>query len=151
MPVQIVALVGSLRVGSHNRQLAEAAARLAPAGTELHIQEGLEKVPFYNEDSDLEGRVPQQAAALRASVARADAVLLLTPEYNGTMPAVLKNAIDWLSHPRGAGALTGMPVAVIGTSAASTEGRGHTRTFARPPPPRAPLWWRTSRCPSPSL
>jgi NAD(P)H-dependent FMN reductase len=73
-------------------------------------------VPFYNEDTDLEGRVPEQAAARRASVARADAVLLLTPEYNGTMPAVLKNAIDWLSRPFGAGALNGKPVAVIGAS-----------------------------------
>src|SRR5271167_1961648 len=68
MAVQIVALVGSLRAGSHNRQLAEAAAKLVPEGVELHIHEDLENVPFYNEDIDLEGRVPQQAAALRASV-----------------------------------------------------------------------------------
>jgi len=116
MAVQIVALVGSLRAGSHNRQLAEAAAKLVPEGAELYIHEDLENVPFYNEDIDLEGRVPQQAAALRASVESADAVLLLTPEYNGAMPAVLKNAIDWLSRPRGASALDGKPVAVIGAS-----------------------------------
>ncbi|HEX3826021.1 MAG TPA: NAD(P)H-dependent oxidoreductase [Sporichthyaceae bacterium] len=122
MTVQIVALVGSLRAGSQNRRLAEAAVKLAPEGIELHIQEDLEKVPFYNEDTDVEGLVPAHAAALRAAVARADAVLLVTPEYNGTMPAVLKNAIDWLSRPFGAGALNGKPVAVIGASAGQYGG-----------------------------
>ena len=73
-------------------------------------------MPFYNEDLDSEGSIPQHAAALRESAARADALLLFVPEYNGTMSAVLKNAIDWLSRPYGAGALSGKPVAVIGAS-----------------------------------
>ncbi|MFD0318745.1 NAD(P)H-dependent oxidoreductase [Streptomyces flavalbus] len=116
MSVQILALVGSLRSGSHNRQLAEAAVKLAPEGAEVRLYEGLADVPFYNEDIDVEGSVPAAAARLREAAGAADAVLLFTPEYNGTIPAVLKNAIDWLSRPYGAGALTAKPVAVVGTA-----------------------------------
>ncbi|MEY9872443.1 NAD(P)H-dependent FMN reductase [Streptacidiphilus sp. MAP12-33] len=116
MSVRIVALVGSLRAGSHNRQLAEAAVKLAPEGTEVSILEGLADVPFYNEDIDVEGSVPAAAVALREAVAGADALLVFSPEYNGTMPAVLKNAIDWLSRPFGAGALSAKPVSVLGTA-----------------------------------
>jgi NAD(P)H-dependent FMN reductase len=116
MSVRIVALVGSLRAGSHNRQLAEAAVKLAPEGAEVAILDGLADIPFYNEDIDVEGSVPAAATALREAVAAADAVILFSPEYNGTIPAVLKNAIDWLSRPYGAGALTGKPVAVVGTA-----------------------------------
>ncbi|MFI9650346.1 NAD(P)H-dependent oxidoreductase [Streptomyces sp. NPDC052040] len=116
MSVRILALVGSLRAGSHNRQLAEAAAKHAPEGVEVVLHEGLGQVPFYNEDIDVEGSTPEAAAALRTAAAQADALLLFSPEYNGTMPAVLKNAIDWLSRPYGSGALTGKPVAVVGTA-----------------------------------
>ncbi|MFF2011662.1 NADPH-dependent FMN reductase [Streptomyces sp. NPDC058195] len=116
MSVRILALVGSLRAGSHNRQLAEAAAKHAPSGAEISIFEGLADVPFYNEDIDVEGSVPAAAARLREVAAGVDAFLLFSPEYNGTMPAVLKNAIDWLSRPFGAGALSGKPVAVVGTA-----------------------------------
>ncbi|MEV6027591.1 NADPH-dependent FMN reductase [Streptomyces sp. NPDC052036] len=116
MSVRILALVGSLRAGSHNRQLAEAAAKHAPEGVEVVLHEGLGQVPFYNEDIDVEGSVPEAAAALRTAASQADALLLFSPEYNGTIPAVLKNAIDWLSRPYGAGALTGKPVAVVGTA-----------------------------------
>lgn len=116
MSVRILALVGSLRAGSHNRQLAEAAAKHAPTGTDIELFEGLAEVPFYNEDIDVEGGVPAAAARLREAAGRADAFLLFSPEYNGTMPAVLKNAIDWLSRPYGAGALTGKPAAVVGTA-----------------------------------
>ncbi|MEU6664198.1 NAD(P)H-dependent oxidoreductase [Streptomyces sp. NPDC046821] len=116
MSVRILALVGSLRAGSHNRQLAEAAAKHAPAGVDIEIFEGLADVPFYNEDIDVEGSVPAAAAALRAAAAQTDAFLLFSPEYNGTMPAVLKNAIDWLSRPFGAGAISAKPVAVVGTA-----------------------------------
>ncbi|MFF5160848.1 NADPH-dependent FMN reductase [Streptomyces sp. NPDC000348] len=116
MSVRILALVGSLRAGSHNRQLAEATVKLAPAGAEVALYEGLAEIPFYNEDIDVEGDVPAAAAKLREAAAGADALLLFTPEYNGTMPAVLKNAIDWLSRPYGAGAISGKPVVVIGTA-----------------------------------
>jgi NAD(P)H-dependent FMN reductase len=116
MSVRILALVGSLRAGSHNRQLAEAAAKHAPAGVEVVPYEGLADVPYYNEDIDVEGNVPAAAAALRAATAQADALLLFSPEYNGTMPAALKNAIDWLSRPYGVGAIKDKPVAVVGTA-----------------------------------
>ncbi|WNM33203.1 NAD(P)H-dependent oxidoreductase [Streptomyces sp. Li-HN-5-11] len=116
MSVRILALVGSLRAGSHNRQLAEAAVKLAPEGAEVEVFDGLAEVPFYNEDIDVEGSVPAPAARLREAAKAADAFLLFSPEYNGTIPAVLKNAIDWLSRPYGAGAFGGKPVAVVGTA-----------------------------------
>jgi NAD(P)H-dependent FMN reductase len=116
MSVRILALVGSLRAGSHNRQLAEAAAKHAPEGAEIELFEGLADVPFYNEDTDVEGSVPAAAARLREAAAGVDAFLLFSPEYNGTIPAVLKNAIDWLSRPYGGGALSAKPVAVVGTA-----------------------------------
>lgn len=116
MSVRFLALVGSLRTGSHNRQLAEAAAKHAPDGAQVEIFEGLAELPFYNEDIDVEGSVPAPAVRLREAAAAADGILLFTPEYNGTMPAVLKNAIDWLSRPYGTGALNGKPVAALGTA-----------------------------------
>ncbi|MFJ8533863.1 NAD(P)H-dependent oxidoreductase [Streptomyces sp. NPDC093591] len=116
MSVRILALVGSLRAGSHNRQLAEAAVKLAPEGAEVVLFEGLADIPFYNEDIDVEGSVPAAAAKLREAAQAADGFLLFSPEYNGTIPAVLKNAIDWLSRPYGAGAFGGKPVAVVGTA-----------------------------------
>jgi len=79
-------------------------------------------VPFYNQDLD-SGEVPQAAAALRERVAGADRVLAVTPEYNGTMPAVLNNAIDWLSRPYGASALTRKPFAVVGATPTQFGGK----------------------------
>lgn len=116
MSVRILVLVGSLRAGSHNRQIAETAVKIASSGVEVELFDGLGEVPFYNEDIDVEGRVPAPAVRLREEVTRADALLLCTPEYNGTMPAVLKNAIDWVSRPYGAGVIVGKPVAVVGTA-----------------------------------
>src|SRR5690349_5618442 len=95
MSVRILALVGSLRAGSHNRQLAEAAVKFAPEGADVEIFEGLAEIPFYNEDIDVEGSVPAAAARIREAAGAADGFLLFVPEYNGTIPAVLKNAIDW--------------------------------------------------------
>ncbi|MCG2621952.1 NAD(P)H-dependent oxidoreductase [Arthrobacter sp. I2-34] len=116
MSIQILALVGSLRSASVNRKLAEAAAALAPEGTEVTIYEGLAEVPFYNEDLDAEGSVPAAAQALRDAAKAAGALLLVTPEYNGSTPAVLSNAVDWLSRPYGAGAVKDLPAAVISAS-----------------------------------
>lgn len=116
MSIRILALVGSLRADSYNRQLAEAAVKYAPEGADVQVFDGLAEVPFYNEDLDGPGAVPASAQALRDAVARADALLLITPEYNGTIPAALKNAIDWTSRPYGAGAITGKPTGVIGTA-----------------------------------
>ncbi|MGP9034045.1 NAD(P)H-dependent oxidoreductase [Glutamicibacter mysorens] len=116
MTTKVLTLVGSLRNGSTNQQLAEATSHNAPEGMEVSVFSGLENIPFYNEDNDVEGGVPAAAQALRDAAGEADALMLVTPEYNGTMPAVLKNAIDWLSRPFGAGALKDMPTVVLGTA-----------------------------------
>ena len=111
----VLVLVGSLRADSLNRKIAEALRDQAPAGVTVEIAENLEQLPFYNEDLDA-GDVPSAAAALRDQVSRADRVLAVTPEYNGTMPAVLNNAIDWLSRPYGVGAIKGKPFGVVGAT-----------------------------------
>jgi NAD(P)H-dependent FMN reductase len=111
----VLALVGSLRAASINRQLAELAADNAPTGVTVHVYDGLGDLPFYNEDLDNEN-APASVVAARAAAAEADAVLVVTPEYNASIPGVLKNAIDWLSRPYGAGALVGKPLAVVGAS-----------------------------------
>lgn len=112
----VLTLVGSLRADSHNKKLAEAIALNAPENVDVRIHDSLGNIPFYNEDIDVEGQVPAEAAALREAAANADTLLLVTPEHNGTVPASLKNAIDWLSRPFGAGALAGKPTAVVGTA-----------------------------------
>ena len=112
----IAVLVGSLRSDSLNRKLAELLAGQAPAGVSVDIVDGLAEVPFYNEDIDNPTDAPAAATALRERVGRADRVLAVTPEYNGTMPAVLNNAIDWLSRPYGAGAMFGKPFGVVGAT-----------------------------------
>ncbi|CAB4914666.1 unannotated protein [freshwater metagenome] len=114
--VRILALVGSLRSGSHNRQLAEAAVALAPEGVEIEIFEGLADIPFYNEDIDNPTDVPASAVRFREAAGAVDAFLLFSPEYNGTTPGVLKNAIDWASRPMGSGVFVGKPLAVVGTA-----------------------------------
>jgi len=111
----VVILVGSLRAASINRQLAEAAAHAAPDYVDVITYDGLDDIPFYNEDIDTDNP-PAAVGALRAAVADADAVLIVTPEYNGTIPAVLKNAIDWLSRPYGNSAIKDKPLAVVGTA-----------------------------------
>ncbi|MGZ8745071.1 MAG: NADPH-dependent FMN reductase [Nocardioides sp.] len=112
---RVIVLVGSLRADSLNRRLAETLRDQAPAGVVVEIAENLGELPFYNEDLDGDA-VPAGVAELRARVSGADRVLAVTPEYNGTMPAVLNNAIDWLSRPYGAGALTGKPFGVVGAT-----------------------------------
>jgi NAD(P)H-dependent FMN reductase len=117
---KVLTLVGSLRAASINRQIAELATEVAPAGVAVTIFESLGDLPFYNEEIDdvMNAEAPALAsvAALRAAAADADAALVVTPEYNGSYPAVVKNAIDWLSRPFGDSALKGKPLAVIGGS-----------------------------------
>jgi len=112
----VAVLVGSLRADSVNRRVAERLRDTSPAGVRLEIVEGLDLLPFYNEDVDVPGRTPEAAVRLREQVGAADRVLAVTPEYNGTMPAVLNNALDWLSRPYGAGALVGTPFGVVGVT-----------------------------------
>lgn len=113
--INVLVLIGSLRAASVNRQLAELAVEQAPDGVVLRIFDRLGELPFYNEDIDGDD-VAEPVAALRAAAAEADAALVVTPEYNGSIPGVLKNAIDWLSRPFGNGALKGKPLAVVGAA-----------------------------------
>ncbi|HEX2213928.1 MAG TPA: NAD(P)H-dependent oxidoreductase [Mycobacterium sp.] len=113
--IKVLVLVGSLRAASINRQLAELAVEAAPEGVELQLFDRLGELPFYNEDIDTED-VVEPVVALREAAAEADAALVVTPEYNGSIPGVLKNAIDWLSRPFGNGALKGKPMAVVGAA-----------------------------------
>src|SRR3954468_18344846 len=114
--MRILGISGSLRAGSHNRKLLQAAAGLAPAGVELEIWEGLKDVPPYDEDDDVEP-APAAVARLRAAVAGADGVLFATPEYNSSVPGTLKNALDWASRPLATNVFRNKPVAAIGSSA----------------------------------
>ena len=113
--IKVLVLLGSLRAASINRQLAELAIESAPDGASLQLFDQLGELPFYNEDIDNDD-VAEPVKALREAAAAADAALVVTPEYNGSIPAVLKNAIDWLSRPFGNGALKGKPVAVVGAA-----------------------------------
>jgi NAD(P)H-dependent FMN reductase len=115
MSTTVTVLVGSLRADSANRKLAERLSSLAPEGVELRIAENLDQIPFYNEDLD-GADAPAAAVALRQQVADSDSVLIVTPEYNATIPAVINNAIDWLSRPYGAGAIVGKPLGAIGVT-----------------------------------
>src|SRR3954447_8074977 len=127
----IAVLVGSLRTDSVNRKLAELLAEQAPEGVTVDIVDGLGQIPFYNEDIDNPSDVPASAAALRERVGSADRVLAVTPAYNGTMPAVLNNAIDWLSRPYGAGAIVGKPFGVVGTTPTPYGGKWSHADAAR--------------------
>ena len=112
--MQLLAISGSLRAGSYNTALARAAAGLVPAGVDVEVFEGLGELPPY--DADFEDDPHPAVEHLRERIAEADAVLFVTPEYNGSVPGVLKNAIDWASRPREGAALRGKTVAVAGAS-----------------------------------
>ncbi len=119
--MRILAISGSLRDGSYNTALARAAAELAPAGVEVDVFDGLAAVPPYDPAADVTP-APAGVRALRAAIEGSDAVLVITPEYNGSIPGVLKNAIDWASRPHRASALWGGTVAVAAASPSSFGG-----------------------------
>ena len=113
--MRILAISGSLRAGSHNTSLLRAAAEAAPEGVELELWEGLGDLPIY--DQDLEGAdLPDAVRQLREDWASADALLFATPEYNGSVPGGLKNAVDWASRPVRESSLTNQTAAVVGAS-----------------------------------
>ncbi len=121
--LRIIGLSGSLREGSYNTATLAALQELASPSTRLEIRR-LHKIPLFNEDVEALGW-PAPVAALREDVAASDGVIFASPEYNYSMTGVLKNAIDWLSRPAGAGALRGKPAAIVG----ATPGRfGTTRS-----------------------
>jgi chromate reductase len=115
--LRILGISGSLRRDSINRRLLRAAAHRLPSGVELVELDPaiLKAVPNYDQDDDHD-EVAAEVTELREAIAGADAVLFATPEYNGSVPGTLKNAIDWASRPRGDAALAGKPVAVVGAS-----------------------------------
>jgi chromate reductase, NAD(P)H dehydrogenase (quinone) len=113
--MKVLAISGSLRRGSHNTTLARAAAELLPPSVEFALFDGLKDVEPYDEDDDVRGG-PEGARRLREAVEAADAVLIVTPEYNSSIPGQLKNALDWLSRPFPDNALKGKPAAVVGAS-----------------------------------
>lgn len=117
MTIKVAVLVGSLRKDSFNRRLARAVEKLAPGELAFeHIAIG--DLPLY--DQDLDGNYPAPWKALKQQIQAADALLFVTPEYNRSVPGVLKNAIDIASRPYGTNAFAGKPGAVIGASIGST-------------------------------
>jgi chromate reductase len=112
--VRLLGISGSLRERSHNTSLLRAAATELPPGTRFDLYDGLAELPPYNQDEEPD---PGPAVErLRDAIAAADAVLVSTPEYNGSVPGVLKNAVDWASRPYPDSSLRAKPVAVIGAS-----------------------------------
>jgi chromate reductase len=112
--VKILAVSGSLRADSHNTALLRAAIEAAPDGVEIELWNGIGDLPIY--DQDLEHNPPESVTRLREDWAGADAILFATPEYNGSVPGGLKNAIDWASRPKLEAALTNQNAAVVGAS-----------------------------------
>lgn len=122
--MRVLALAGSLRRDSCNLRLLDAAAACAPAGMTIDVYRDLAVIPLFNEDLEHAGGPALEAVRrLRAAVAGADGLLIATPEYNQSMPGVLKNVVDWLSRAAPDEVLAGKPVAVLGAS----SGRWGTR------------------------
>jgi chromate reductase len=113
--VRVLGISGSLRRDSFNSGLLRAAADLLPSGVELEVFDGLKEIPPYDADDDV-APGPAPVEALREAIAAADAVLVATPEYNASIPGVLKNALDWASRPHATNPLRGKPAAVVGAS-----------------------------------
>jgi chromate reductase len=114
--LRVLAIPGSLRRASVNRALLVAAGEEAPTGIEVAVWDDLEAIPHFNEDKEGE-RTPPAVLEFRRQIDEADALLISTPEYNSSIPGVLKNALDWASRPYGVSELVGKPVAVVGASA----------------------------------
>jgi chromate reductase len=109
---RILALAGSLRQGSYNRGLLRAAGELAPDWVKVQFFD-IGTLPFFNEDLEAAGD-PEAVRHFKEAISRANAILIATPEYNGAVPGVLANAIDWASRPTGRSVLRNKPVAVMG-------------------------------------
>jgi len=110
--MRLLAISGSLRRGSYNSALLAAAAAACPPGVEFVTWRGLADIPAFDQDLDM----PPAVAALQREIAQADAVVFATPEYNGSVPGALKNALDWVSRPFSTNVLRHKRVAVIGAS-----------------------------------
>jgi chromate reductase len=113
--MRILAVSGSLRADSLNTKLLQAAIEQAPEGVAIELWEGIGDLPIYDQDLET-GDLPESVRRLREDWGSADAILFATPEYNGSVPGGLKNAIDWASRPKLEAALTNRTVAVVGAS-----------------------------------
>lgn len=111
--ITILGFAGSLRKGSYNKALLRAAVELKPKDAELEIF-NIDGIPLFNQD--LEAHVPEKVKDFKTKIRAADAILIATPEYNYSMPGVLKNAIDWASRPYGDNSFEDKPVAIMGAS-----------------------------------
>ena len=116
MAMRILAISGSLRDGSYNSLLLRAAEQQAPADVQIELYDDLAQVPPFHGDRSTLAPVPEPVRDLQERIANSDAVLIATPEYNGSIPGQLKNALDWASRPLATSALRNKPVAVIGAS-----------------------------------
>jgi chromate reductase len=112
-PIRILGIAGSLRRESYNRSALRAAAEVAPEGATVDIFD-LDGIPGFNQDD--ERNPPAKVVELKKRIREADAILIVTPEYNYSVPGVLKNAIDWASRPYGDSAWDGKPAAIMGAS-----------------------------------
>ena len=112
--MRVLGISGSLRRDSHNLRLLRAAAALLPPEVDFVTFSGLKAIPPFDEDD--EGAPGPEVTAWRQEIERADALLFVTPEYNSSIPGVLKNAVDWASRPFGTAVLPNKPAAVIGAS-----------------------------------
>lgn len=114
--MKIIALSGALRRASYNTALLRAAAGLAPEGVSIELRT-LHGIPLYDGDVEAEG-IPPAVTELREAIRAADALLISTPEYNNSIPGVLKNGLDWLSRPSGEGGklFGGKPTALVGAT-----------------------------------
>jgi chromate reductase len=126
-PLTVLGIAGSLRRDSHNRGLLRAARELAPEGMTIDTFD-LPGIPLYNFDD--EAVLPASVTALKTRIRAADAVLIATPEYNYSVPGVLKNAVDWASRPYGDSAWEAKPVALMGASP-STVGTARAQQHLR--------------------
>lgn len=120
---KVSVLVGSLRKDSYNRKIAEVFTKIAPSNLKLEIVD-ISGLPFYNEDIDTPDKVPSSYTAFREKIRASDAVLIVSPEYNRSVPAVLKNALDVGSRPYGKSAWNQKPVAVVTVSMGAIGGFG---------------------------
>ena len=111
--INIFSFAGSLRTGSYNRALLKAATELVPDDAKLEVFE-LDGIPPFNQD--LEPSPPEKVKEFKGKIKAADALLIVTPEYNYSIPGVLKNAIDWASRPYGDNSFEGKPVAIMSAS-----------------------------------
>jgi chromate reductase len=114
--MQVLALSGSLRSGSHSSELLRRAGAAAPDHVEVVLYEGMKEIPPYDADDDRPGDQPAPVERLKAALADADAVLVATPEYNHSIPGVLKNALDWVSRPILESPVRNKPAAVLSSS-----------------------------------